>query len=205
MLKSGAAYLPIDPGLPAERIAFMLGDIAPVAVVTTPDRAGRLGPVPAVLPYDPAVTAQRPPPSPVSPARPGHAAFVIFTSGSTGRPKAVVVEHRSLTAYLAWATDTYRSLRGRALVHSPIAFDLTATGLWGPLISGGCVELVRWTATGPDSEYGVTRPDFVKATPSHLTLLGAVDDSYSPSGQLVLGGSRCWATPWTPGGPATPG
>ncbi|GAA2221836.1 non-ribosomal peptide synthase/polyketide synthase [Streptomyces nogalater] len=188
VLKSGAAYLPIDPGLPAERIAFMLGDIAPVAVVTTPDRAGRLGPVPAVLPYDPAVTAQ--PATAVTgvPARPGHAAFVIFTSGSTGRPKAVVVEHRSLTAYLAWATDTYRSLRGRALVHSPIAFDLTATGLWGPLISGGCVELVRWTATGPDSEYGVTRPDFVKATPSHLTLLGAVDDSYSPSGQLVLGG-----------------
>ncbi|MEU3412796.1 non-ribosomal peptide synthase/polyketide synthase [Streptomyces sp. NPDC006658] len=188
VLKSGAAYLPIDPQLPAERIAFMLGDINPVAVVTTPDRAARLAPIPAVLPYDPAVTAQ--PATPVTgvPARPGHAAFVIFTSGSTGRPKAVVVEHRSLTAYLAWATDTYDSLRGRALVHSPVAFDLTATGLWGPLISGGCVELVRWTATGPDTEYGVTRPDFVKATPSHLTLLGAVDDTYSPSGQLVLGG-----------------
>ncbi|MGW5496076.1 non-ribosomal peptide synthase/polyketide synthase [Streptomyces olivaceoviridis] len=188
VLKSGAAYLPLDPGLPEERIAFMLGDIAPVAVVTTPDRAGRLGAIPAVLPYDPAVTAQ--PATAVTgvPALPGHAAFVIFTSGSTGRPKAVVVEHRSLTAYLAWATDTYRSLRGRALVHSPIAFDLTVTGLWGPLVSGGCVELVRWNAAGPDTEYGVTRPDFVKATPSHLTLLGAVADSYSPSGQLVLGG-----------------
>ncbi|WP_030737739.1 non-ribosomal peptide synthetase [Streptomyces sp. NRRL S-31] len=188
VLKSGAAYLPLDPGLPEERIAFMLGDIAPVAVVTTPDRAGRLGGIPAVLPYDPAVTAQPATAPPGVPALPGHAAFVIFTSGSTGRPKAVVVEHRSLTAYLAWATDTYDSLRGRALVHSPVAFDLTVTGLWGPLVSGGCVELVRWNATGPDTEYGVSRPDFVKATPSHLTLLGAVADTYSPSGQLVLGG-----------------
>ncbi|MFJ8495446.1 non-ribosomal peptide synthase/polyketide synthase [Streptomyces sp. NPDC094038] len=188
VLKSGAAYLPLDPGLPAERIAFMLADIAPVAVVTTPDRTEQLGGIPAVLPDDPAVAAR--PATAVTgvPALPGHAAFVIFTSGSTGRPKAVVVEHRSLTAYLAWATDTYRSLRRRALVHSPIAFDLTATGLWGPLISGGCVELVGWSATGPDTDHGVTRPDFVKATPSHLALLGAVADTYSPCGQLVLGG-----------------
>ncbi|MFC9757996.1 non-ribosomal peptide synthase/polyketide synthase [Streptomyces sp. NPDC056921] len=188
VLKSGAAYLPLDPGLPAERIAFMLGDIAPVAVVTTPDRIAGLDGIPAVLPDDPAVAVQRDTAPTGVPALPGHAAFVIFTSGSTGTPKAVVVEHRSLTAYLPWAADTYRSLGQRALVHSPIAFDLTATGLWGPLISGGCVELVRWTAAGPETDHGVTRPDFVKATPSHLTLLGAVADSYSPSGQLVLGG-----------------
>jgi amino acid adenylation domain-containing protein len=120
--------------------------------------------------------------------RPEHAAFVIFTSGSTGRPKAVVVEHRSLVAYLAWATHEYESLRERVLVHSPVSFDLTATGMFGPLISGGRVELVRWTSSGPDPDARVTRPDFVKATPSHLHLLGVVPDEYSPSGQLVLGG-----------------
>jgi amino acid adenylation domain-containing protein len=191
VLKTGAGYLPLDPAHPADRLAFMLGDIAPVAVVTTAELAGTLcsvADVPVVLPDDPAIARQ--PSGPVTGVirRPEHAAFVIFTSGSTGRPKAVVVEHRSLVAYLAWATHEYESLRRRVLVHSPVSFDLTATGMFGPLISGGTVELVRWTASGPDPEAAVTRPDFVKATPSHLHLLGVVPEEYSPSGQLVLGG-----------------
>ncbi|MFE9613501.1 non-ribosomal peptide synthase/polyketide synthase [Streptomyces sp. NPDC006012] len=189
VLKSGAAYLPLDPGLPVDRLAFMLGDIAPVAVVTTAERLPDLAATPAVLLDDPAIAVRSSTPLTGVAALPAHAAFVIFTSGSTGTPKAVVVEHRSLVAYLAWAVDTYESLRTRALVHSPIAFDLTATGLYGPLICGGCVELVAWSSsTGPTTSDGITRPDFVKATPSHLQLLGAVADEFSPGGQLVLGG-----------------
>ncbi|NGO44964.1 non-ribosomal peptide synthase/polyketide synthase [Streptomyces ureilyticus] len=190
-LKTGAGYLPLDPAHPADRLAFMLGDIAPVAVVTTAelaDTVGSLTAAPVVLPDDPTIGRQPSEPLTGIVRRPGHSAFVIFTSGSTGRPKAVVVEHRSLVAYLAWATHEYESLRRRVLVHSPVSFDLTATGLFGPLISGGCVELVRWTSSGPDPEAAVARPDFVKATPSHLHLLGVVPDEYSPSGQLVLGG-----------------
>ncbi|MEH0532562.1 AMP-binding protein [Streptomyces stelliscabiei] len=60
--------------------------------------------------------------------------------------------------------------------------------MFGPLISGGTVELVRWSASGPNPDATVTRPDFVKATPSHLHLLGVVPEEYSPEGQLVLGG-----------------
>ncbi|MET8982232.1 amino acid adenylation domain-containing protein [Streptomyces sp. NPDC004539] len=184
--KAGAGYLPLDPAHPAERLAFMLEDIAPAVVVTSPELADTvrsLTDAPVILADaagDPwPLSAER---------RPEQAAFVIFTSGSTGRPKAVVVEHRSLVAYLAWATHEYESLRERVLVHSPVSFDLTATGLFGPLISGGTVELVRWNASGPDPDARVTRPDFVKATPSHLHLLGAVPEEYSPAGQLVLGG-----------------
>ncbi|GFE13224.1 hypothetical protein Sgleb_12710 [Streptomyces glebosus] len=190
-LKTGAGYLPLDPAHPADRLTFMLADIAPVAVVTTPELRATvrsLTDIPVVPSDDPAI-AQRPSgPLTTVIRRPEHAAFVIFTSGSTGRPKAVVVEHRSLVAYLAWATHEYESLRRRVLVHSPVSFDLTATGMFGPLISGGTVELVRWTASGPDPDAHVTRPDFVKATPSHLHLLGAVPEEYSPGGQLVLGG-----------------
>ncbi|MFJ2442705.1 amino acid adenylation domain-containing protein [Streptomyces sp. NPDC087658] len=187
ILKTGAGYLPLDPAHPADRLAFMLDDIAPVAVVTTADQAGlvrTLTDAPVVLPTDPATTA---PPLLVE-RRPEHAAFVIFTSGSTGRPKAVVVEHRSLVAYLAWAAHEYTAVRERVLVHSPVAFDLTATGLFAPLTRGGTVELVRWSPSGPDPEAAVTRPAFVKATPSHLHLLGAVPEEYSPERQLVLGG-----------------
>jgi amino acid adenylation domain-containing protein/non-ribosomal peptide synthase protein (TIGR01720 family) len=187
VLKSGAAYLPLDTGHPADRLGFMLADVAPVAVVTTADRAGDVAGTPVVLPDDPAIGARSGAVITGVPLLPAHAAFVIFTSGSTGKPKAVVVEHRSLVAYLAWAVDEYKSLCGRVLVHSPIAFDLTATGLYGPLISGGCVELVGWDETGPRTELAA-RPDFVKATPSHLQLLGVVADEFSPAGQLVLGG-----------------
>ncbi|MFF7791546.1 amino acid adenylation domain-containing protein [Streptomyces sp. NPDC007991] len=190
-LKTGAGYLPLDPAHPAERLAFMLSDIAPVAVVTTAELAGLVRPLTdaaVVLADDPAIEEQPSVPLTEVVRRPEHAAFVIFTSGSTGRPKAVVVEHRSLVAYLSWATAEYTSLRRRVLVHSPVSFDLTATGMFGPLISGGTVELVRWTSSGPDPDAHVTRPDFVKATPSHLHLLGAVPEKYSPEGQLVLGG-----------------
>ncbi|MGW3645402.1 amino acid adenylation domain-containing protein [Streptomyces sp. NPDC000878] len=190
-LKTGAGYLPLDPAHPADRLAFMLKDIAPAAVVTTPELADTvrsLTDTPVVLTDDPAIAERPSGPLTTVIRRPEHAAFVIFTSGSTGRPKAVVVEHRSLVAYLAWATHEYESLRQRVLVHSPVSFDLTATGMFGPLISGGTVELVRWTASGPDPDAHVTRPDFVKATPSHLHLLGAVPEEYSPGGQLVLGG-----------------
>ncbi|MGW5117573.1 amino acid adenylation domain-containing protein [Streptomyces noursei] len=190
-LKTGAGYLPLDPAHPADRLTFMLADIAPVAVVTTAELShtvGSLTDAPVVTTDDPAI-AQRPSgPLTTVIRRPEHTAFVIFTSGSTGRPKAVVVEHRSLVAYLAWATHEYESLRRRVLVHSPVSFDLTATGMFGPLISGGTVELVHWTASGPDPDAQVTRPDFVKATPSHLHLLGVVPEGYSPGGQLVLGG-----------------
>ncbi|MBB6418141.1 non-ribosomal peptide synthase/polyketide synthase [Streptomyces sp. AK010] len=190
-LKTGAGYLPLDPAHPADRLAFMLEDIAAVAVVTTAELADEvrlLTDAPVVLTDDPTLAEQSSVPFAGVVRRPEHAAFVIFTSGSTGRPKAVVVEHRSLVAYLAWATSEYASLRRRVLVHSPVSFDLTATGMFGPLISGGTVELVRWTSSGPDPDAHVTRPDFVKATPSHLHLLGAVPEEYSPTGELVLGG-----------------
>ncbi|MFH7600654.1 AMP-binding protein, partial [Streptomyces racemochromogenes] len=181
---------------PDDRIAFVLDDIKPVAAVTTRSTAGR---VPAGIPQltlDAAGTqadlratsaadvtdAER-----TAPLTPSHPAYVIFTSGSTGRPKGVVVEHRSLNAYLAWARDAYDSVAGRALVHSPVSFDLTVTGLFAPLTAGGTVQLVELDGrTGDAAPH--RQPDFVKATPSHLPLLIELDGGFSPARQLVLGG-----------------
>ncbi|MEV0972893.1 non-ribosomal peptide synthetase [Microtetraspora glauca] len=85
------------------------------------------------------------------PAAPGNVAYVIYTSGSTGTPKGVVVEHGSVAAYLAWAGTAYPGLAGEALLHSPIAFDLTVTGLFGPLTVGGAVRLAALDDTETDT------------------------------------------------------
>ncbi|MFG3577296.1 non-ribosomal peptide synthetase [Micromonospora chersina] len=185
VLKSGAAYVPVDTGYPAGRIAYLLEDAAPALVVATPDTAalvpgdalvldGELG---ADQPDGDLTDADR-----RSPLRPEHPAYVLYTSGSTGRPKGVVVEHRAVTAYLAWARHTYPGLAGVALLHSPVSFDLTVTGLLGTLTAGGTIRLAA--IDEPAARAG-GRPAFLKVTPSHLPLL---DGELSPTADLVIGG-----------------
>ncbi|MFB9903359.1 non-ribosomal peptide synthetase [Allokutzneria oryzae] len=186
VFQAGAAYLPIDPDYPADRIAFMLEDVAPTLALTTDELAGLF---PEELPQARIADAECYPSTVVTGVERNHsaAAYVIFTSGSTGKPKGVVVEHYSLNVYLAWARDAYRSVSGRVLVHSPVSFDLTVTGLFAPLTSGGCAHLVKLDDGAPDGPSS-SRPTFVKATPSHLALLMALPEEFSPTEQLVLGG-----------------
>ncbi|MGW7417748.1 amino acid adenylation domain-containing protein, partial [Streptomyces sp. NPDC054863] len=197
-LKAGACYVPVDLDYPAERVAFMLDDAAPRLVVCADGARPGLAGHPSLLPLgDPAVQAELTPLSahPVTdiergrPLRPEDLAYVIYTSGSTGRPKGVAVEHRTVDGYLAFASTAYPGLAEQALVHSPPSFDLTVTGLFGPLVAGGLVRVVDLEDF--DAPAGGGRPpSFVKATPSHLPILVASDDWYSPSGELVLGGEQ---------------
>ncbi|WP_103354436.1 non-ribosomal peptide synthetase [Amycolatopsis sp. CA-128772] len=167
-LKSGAAYVPLDPANPAQRQALILAD-AGARVVLTAEEVSLDGDTLAL--DDPAVWAEASDENPAQPD-PDGIAYVIYTSGSTGRPKGVRIGHRALAAYLGWAREAYPSLAGRALLHTSASFDLTVTTLLGPLTAGGSVV---------DSG----RPDFVKATPTHLAVLP--EESY-PAGDLVLGG-----------------
>ncbi|WP_405095793.1 non-ribosomal peptide synthetase [Micromonospora sp. NBC_01412] len=185
VLKSGAAYVPVDTGYPAARIGYLLTDAEPALVLAVADTA-------AVVPGDALVldlltasdldAADLTDADRAAPLRPDHPAYVLYTSGSTGRPKGVVVEHRSVTAYLAWARHTYPGLAGTALLHSPVSFDLTVTGLLGPLTAGGTVRLAA--IDDPAARAG-GRPTFLKVTPSHLPLL---DEALSPTADLVIGG-----------------
>ncbi|MGR6319147.1 amino acid adenylation domain-containing protein [Micromonospora soli] len=185
VLKAGGAYVPVDTGYPAGRIAYLLADAEPALVVAAPETAALVpadalvldGEVGADQADEDLVDADR-----LAPLRPEHPAYVLYTSGSTGRPKGVVVEHRAVTAYLAWARHTYPGLSGTALLHSPVSFDLTVTGLLGTLTAGGTVRLAALDE--PAARAG-GRPTFLKVTPSHLPLL---DDELSPTGDLVIGG-----------------
>ena len=100
VLKTGAAYLPIDPGLPAARIGFMLADAAPIAAITTTGLADRLdGHDLLVIDVDdPRIDTQ---PSTALPApAPDDIAYLIYTSGTTGVPKGVAITHHNVTQLL---------------------------------------------------------------------------------------------------------
>ncbi|MFE3661175.1 amino acid adenylation domain-containing protein [Streptomyces sp. NPDC059165] len=166
-LKSGGAYLPIDQNYPEDRIAYTLTDAAPILTLTElPETSSCLANNPDVL---------------VEQANP---AYVIYTSGSTGEPKGVVIEHASLGAYLYRARKAYPDASGTALLHSSIAFDLTVTALYTPLVSGGRVVLAEL-----DERAGTfSWPSFMKITPSHLGIIENLPEEFSPSGTLIAGG-----------------
>ena len=152
VLKAGAAYVPVDPAYPADRIGFMLADACPVAVLTTV-LAGRdlPGGTPQVALDDPAVVtavsrladgdlagAERP-----GPLRPSSPAYVIYTSGSTGRPKGVVVEHRGVVGLVCWARAEFPAEElARVLASTSLSFDVSVFEIFAPLVSGGSAEIV---------------------------------------------------------------
>ncbi|MDU0291331.1 non-ribosomal peptide synthetase [Saccharothrix longispora] len=197
VLKTGAGYLPLDPDQPVERLADMLDETRPARLVTDAAAAPGLAALdvaPLVLDdladdlaarsAAPLTDADR-----RSPLRPEHAAYVIYTSGSTGRPKGTLVEHRAAVNYLLWSVDAYPSVRSGAFLHSPVTFDLTVTGLYAPLISGGAVHLGDLADGGIDPASPTADGfAFLKGTPSHLSVLDVLPDAYSPTAELVLGG-----------------
>ncbi|WP_253728196.1 non-ribosomal peptide synthetase [Lentzea aerocolonigenes] len=116
VLRSGGVYVPINPGLPAERVAFLLADAGAVAVVTTSALAGELagfdGEV--VVLDDVTATGARP----ARPVSREALAYIAYTSGSTGRPKGVAVTHAALSSYVAGWRDGLRALGGPGTVLS---------------------------------------------------------------------------------------
>ena len=142
ILKAGAGYVPIDPAYPAERIAYLLQDSAPVAVLAETSTRELLGPVAVVDLQDPgwqrhAVS------NPQLPAlTPAHLAYVIYTSGSTGQPKGVMVEHRTVENLVHWHCEAFGLT---AVSHTSsvagMGFDAMAWEVWPALCVGATLHL----------------------------------------------------------------
>ncbi|MFD7546868.1 non-ribosomal peptide synthase/polyketide synthase [Streptomyces sp. NPDC059816] len=148
VLKAGAAYVPVDPDHPAERIAYVLDDAAPTVVLCTAstggDRAGADGWTVWDAPDTVRDVASYPTTAPGTPPTPGTAAYVIYTSGSTGRPKGVVVSHRSIANKLLWMQDTYGlTAEDRVLQKTPTGFDVSVWELFWPLLTGAALVMAR--------------------------------------------------------------
>ncbi|WP_306338912.1 amino acid adenylation domain-containing protein, partial [Streptomyces sp. KL118A] len=193
VLKTGAAYLPIDTAYPAERIRHMVQDARPTLVLTD-STTSALWPegTPTLLLDDPAHhtrTAALDPADPTTTPDPAHPAYVIYTSGSTGTPKGVVVPHMAVADYLRDTSRRYPGAQGVALLHTSLSFDLSITALFTPLVSGGRVVLAELRGgLADDAEVRTLGCDFLKATPSHLALLEGLPEEVSPRKELLLGG-----------------
>ncbi len=200
--RCGAAYVPIDPGDPADRTAYVLADAGATLVVTESAHAQRIrGVHPArllLVDHDrAAIAAESAEELPTRP-RPEDVAYLIYTSGSSGRPKGVLVSHGGLTNYLSWAADTYVTPGGNgAPLFSSIAFDLVVTTLYLPLLAGQPVHLLPATVAANDLGRALTAAaadgpfSFVKLTPGHLDLIThqvTAEQAAQLAGHLVVGG-----------------
>ncbi|MGI5152107.1 amino acid adenylation domain-containing protein [Plantactinospora sp. CA-294935] len=173
VVRSGAAFVPLEPGHPVRRQRQIVQDSrALLAVTEQPGEPGADLGLPVVpVTSRPARDLPRIRPPVVHPAQ---TAYVIYTSGSTGAPKGVVVSHAALAHYLDWAARRYLG-GGPAVVQTSPAFDLTVTGLFAPLLAGDAVRLVA--GDGPAALLAALRErpcGLLKVTPSHLDALDAL-------------------------------
>ncbi|MCG8351746.1 MAG: amino acid adenylation domain-containing protein [Chloroflexales bacterium] len=201
ILKAGGAYLPLDPSYPAERLAFMLDDAQPIALLATNAMAQRLSAFSSQrlikLDADWPTVAQQPATNLQSGVTAENLAYVIYTSGSTGQPKGALIVHRGLVNYLTWAVDAYAVAEGcGAPVHSSIAFDLTVTSMFTPLLAGRAVYLASEDGGIEPLSAALTQLEnisLVKITPAHLELLGQQIPAAQAAGRtraFIIGGEN---------------
>ncbi|WP_159026278.1 amino acid adenylation domain-containing protein, partial [Streptomyces stelliscabiei] len=130
VLKSGAAYVPVDTGYPADRIAYLVAD-SRATLVLDEDNVRALG-------------QGQPDTNPGVVLRGDHAAYVIHTSGTTGRPKGTVVTHAGIGNMLAWMQDEYRLTRADRVVHkTPVGFDVSVWEVFWTLTRGATLVVAR--------------------------------------------------------------
>ena len=188
VLKAGAAYLPVDPAYPPERIGFMLADTWPVCVLADPGGASALPALPAVMPADPGTAgvlagldagpvtdADR-----AGPLLPGHPAYVRYMSGSAGAPKGVAVSHGSVAGLLGGTRELYGSGPGDvwSWLHS-LASGFSVWEMWGALAHGGRLAVVPPAVIGSPEELlgllGAQRVSVLCQAPPAFYRLDAAD------------------------------
>ncbi|RLU86329.1 hypothetical protein CTZ27_25500 [Streptomyces griseocarneus] len=189
--KTGAAYIPIDPEYPAERIAYVLRDAAPTLLLTTGGVAAALPSAPTLLLEE--LGEPRADHGPAVPGRAGLPAYVIYTSGSTGRPKGVFVGQRGLVNFLTTMAEWFRLGEGdRWGAMASAAFDMSVLDCYAPLISGAAVVLVDRSAVRDPAALAALlrrhRVTVAEATPSLWRGLMAHDPEAVRGMRIVVGG-----------------
>ncbi|MCS3805174.1 amino acid adenylation domain-containing protein/non-ribosomal peptide synthase protein (TIGR01720 family) [Chromobacterium alkanivorans] len=195
ILKAGAAYVPLDPGYPAERLEFLVRDSAIHVVVGDAESADALPAGLALRWLDVAVSSgdDTPPPRRLHPQQ---AAYVIYTSGSTGTPKGCVVSHHNVVRLIAATSERFAFGPDDvwSLFHS-YAFDFSVWEIWGPLLFGGsCLVVPYWVSRSPEAFAGWLqqhRVSVLNQTPAAFRqLIPAAADHALPDLRLVIFGGE---------------
>ncbi len=171
-LKAGGAYLPLDPGYPAERLAFLLADSGAPVVLAERRLAPALPAFGGTILFldDPAEGVVDGSPEPVE-VDSDRIAYAIYTSGSTGTPKGVLIRHGSAVARIAWAVEAYApEVLAGVLASTSICFDLSVFEIFVPLAAGGAVILADDALALPDLPEG-ERVTLVNTVPSAMAEL----------------------------------
>ncbi len=142
ILKLGAAWVPLDPAYPRDRMTWILRDSGATTLLTSRARSGELAEagVREIL-LDDTTTAE---PAETENVEPGTPAYLIYTSGSTGQPKGVIITHGNLSHYSAAITEAIGlAAQDRFLHTASLAFSSSVRQLFAPLLTGGCVVIAR--------------------------------------------------------------
>ena len=183
VLKSGAAYVPLDPSYPRDRLQAILQDAKAPLVLTQESLIGELPETQArILALDSmrAELAKEPKGNPASKASPADLAYVLFTSGSTGRPKGVAIEHHSAATLIQWAHTVFTpaELAG-TLFSTSVCFDLSIFEMFVPLSLGGRLIIVQNALflPGAEAKNEVTLINTVPSAMAELVRMKAVPES----------------------------
>ncbi|WP_078326599.1 non-ribosomal peptide synthetase, partial [Mycobacteroides salmoniphilum] len=202
VLKTGAAYVPIDPAVPDARIDFVVGDAKPVAVVTTATLAGRFGTHDVVVVDidDPAIDAQTDASLPLPAA--DDVAHIIYTSGTTGIPKGVATTHHNVTQLLESLHVGLPSGPGQVWSQwYSFAFDASVEEIWGALFHGSRL-LVIPESIGPDELQALLIDEHVTVLHQTPSAVSALSVEALQSVALVVAAEVCSAElvdRWAPG------
>ncbi len=200
ILKAGGAYVPIDPNNPQERLQFMLADSNAPIIITDMESIDKLPTTFARLicldeeweKINTLSSSNLP-----SLTHPHNLAYVIYTSGSTGKPKGVLIDQGNLLHYINHAKATYPLFHdGITLLHSSIAFDMSITSLFLPLVIGNTLHIASTKVQGDSLEEinnKLSQLSTIKLTPTHLAALKQTLSSYVMDKQqkcIIIGGEN---------------
>ena len=200
-LKAGAAFVPLDPGFPADRVGYIVSDAAASAVLTLGHLRGHLNEVRAadvVCVDDPAARLSTLPSTRLTRAEAGPAtddplAYIIYTSGSTGRPKGVAIEHPSIASFVRVAAEVYGVRPGDRMYQGmTIAFDFSVEEIWVPWAAGATLvpKPAGASLLGPDLHEFLLRRR-VTAMACVPTLLSTIEEELPDLRFLLVSGEAC--------------